>query len=77
MANLGFALFKKDNRLLLDRPYYFGFIPDFEKSGISFEFSDLFSGTLKSKAEKAYADGLKGYLIVNPHNPSGKVYDRK
>lgn len=73
---LGISIFNKGDNVILDKPFYFAFLPDFKKSGIIFDYKDLFEGTLVEKAKEGYQNGAKGYLISNPNNPTGKVYSK-
>eukprot|EP01039_Chlorochromonas_danica_P005066 gene5066-5565_t len=93
---LGHILFRSGDTLGIDAPYYFGFVEDFGRSGVTLlphshmERDDYMDNTgkviqlgeknrrvvstLKLRAQRAYEDGARGFLICNPHNPTGRVY---
>lgn len=75
LSALAYSLFHKNDLVALDKPFYARFIEDFKKSGIVFQFMDLFSGRIVERVQTAYERGAKGYIICNPHNPTGIVYN--
>lgn len=51
LSALGHSLFNKGDLVALDKPYYARFIEDFHKAGVTYQFLDLFTGTLLTRAQ--------------------------
>jgi len=44
--------------------------------GITFDLNSILKGTLYQRIKASFERGSKGYIIVNPHNPTGLIADR-
>ena len=75
LEGLAKALFKEGDLIGIEAPFYSGFLGCFGRCG-SILVDSFFEGriSLLDRVKRSYEDGLKGYIICNPNNPTGYVY---
>lgn len=74
------AIADEDDRVVINPPVYPPFFQTLEEVGVQIETADLrrdadvyeldFEGL-----ERAFAGGVRAYLLCNPHNPVGRVFE--
>ena len=70
--------FKKDDQIAICTPLYPGFLSDLTRNGskvLLMKNDDNMS--LLEKALEAKEKGAAGFLVCNPENPTGRVYEKK
>lgn len=77
LDSLAKTLFEKDNFIGIDTPLYPGFLVDLIRNGAKLLFNDDEEKSLVGRVLEAKQSGAKGYLICNPVNPTGKVYEKE
>ncbi len=71
------TVFNKDDLIGVNTPLYPGFVHDLSRNGANMLFMPNDENkTLIDKVKLASEQGAKGFLICNPENPTGKIYEK-
>lgn len=78
LSSIAQVVFRPGDVLAIDAPYYGSFRDDFGHVGCTLEPIQFDSraprNTLLTRVKRAKEDGFAGFIICNPHNPTGYVY---
>jgi aspartate/methionine/tyrosine aminotransferase len=76
-----FPSFSGNDILAMDAPYNASYREDLSRCGIVIEpisFDNRFPrNNLLTRVKRAKEDGFSGYLVSNPHNPTGFIYSKE
>jgi aspartate/methionine/tyrosine aminotransferase len=74
LVNGARLIFNKGDKVGFDSPFYFFLQHDFARSGAEIVFRPVEGSTIFERVKQSFNAGEKGYMIVNPHNPTGIVF---
>jgi aspartate/methionine/tyrosine aminotransferase len=67
-------IFKQGDKVGFDSPFYFFLQRALARSGVELVFRPIEGSTILQRVKESYKAEEKGYLVVNPHNPTGTVF---